>query len=289
MPAFKQILVIDDEKELAELVAESVASIEGRKVFNASNPTEAYMRSIVQRFDLIISDYRMPKTNGADLVKVIRSQKLNAHVPVIMISGYPEEVLAEMSKVHGVYILPKPFSMEELLKVVDEQLSYKAPKESKRPQFDLDVLNEFMNAANSTICTLTGLQDIKIDKPFLYGKENSLEVDVSSLITLQTGKFRGILALCFPEVTFLKLVNGLTKGDHKEINAENRPHVGEVISLIYNQAKAALEKQGISINEGAPQIITERAHRLNGFDGHVTLVIPIHAFIGDFFLIASAA
>ncbi len=289
MPAYKQILVIDDEKDIAETITEIVSSFEGRKVFNANSPSEAYMRSIVQRFDLLISDFRMPKTNGVDLVKVIRGQKLNSSTPVIMISGHPEEVQEKMVDIPDVRIVAKPFLVEELLKVVDEMLALKASREHKKPQFNLEVLNEFVNATTSTIRALTGVQEIKTDKPFLYGKEHTLEMDVSCFVNMQTDKFRGTLALGFTQAIFLKLINGLSKNSYTELNSDNMEHVEAVISLIYDQARSCLKKEKINLPDKASQILVEKGHKFEMFDGHITIVIPVHALIGDFYLLAAAA
>jgi len=289
MAAPKQILVIDDEKDLAETVAELVGSFDGRKVFNANSPSEAYMRSIVQRFDLIIADFKMPKTNGLDLVKVIRGQKLNSTVPVIMISGYPEEFADRIKDLADIRIMAKPFELENLLKVTDEMLALKSLREAKKPQFDLEVLNEFLSAVAFTFNHYTGVQTVKSKKPFLLSREQTITVDLSILVRLQTEKFKGTLAMSFPESTMLRLINGLTRERHTEISPENRQYIDTITKTIMEQATKGLANHGINVSDLKPELFPGAIEGLSELSGRITIVIPVQALIGEFFIVASAA
>jgi len=285
---FKQILVIDDEKEIALIVTELLASSENRRVLNASTPSEAYMRSISVHFDLIVTDFRMPKTDGVDLVKSIRSQKLNSDTPVIFISGFPQEVEARVSQIPDVEILAKPFSLDILSDLAEKMLNLPKNRPAKKPQFDIQILNAFIKSAHSTIQQLTGAQEISTGKPFIQKKDEVTKADITAIISIQTLKFSGYIALSFPEVTFLKLVSGMLKKEQPSIDEENLKCAGAIVSLINGQARAALADQGLSLAEATPQIITGRDHRLHNSENSMTLVVPGQAAIGDFTLLAIA-
>lgn len=128
----KTILVVDDEKDILEAIVDALTTVPGRKVITANSPSEAYMRSVGTKFDLMITDFRMPKTSGPDLVKVIRGQKQNASVPILLISGYPDEAAIKLKDVTDVQVMSKPFMINDLLKKVDEILysSKEVPKAS---------------------------------------------------------------------------------------------------------------------------------------------------------------
>ena len=57
----KLILVVDDEKDIAENVSDILTMNENRKVIRAHSPAEAYMRTVNQKYDLIISDFQLGK------------------------------------------------------------------------------------------------------------------------------------------------------------------------------------------------------------------------------------
>ena len=115
----KNILIVDDDKELVSLLGEMLnQNIRECKIVGSVSPSEAYMRSASVSFDLIIADFRMPKTNGADLIKSIRKIKINKDVPVIMISGFSEELAEQIIGLDSIHILPKPFDSKQLMSAV---------------------------------------------------------------------------------------------------------------------------------------------------------------------------
>ena len=285
---YKQILVIDDEKEIAALVTEALAISPKRKILNAGTPSEAYMRGLTHRFDLVVTDFRMPKTNGVDLIKSIRSQKLNTNVPVLIISGYPEEVEAKMAQMADFEILAKPFDIELLNQAAERLLSLEKSRPLKKTQFDIEILNEYINSAYATIRALTGEQVINAEKPFISKKDDALKADITAFINIQTSKFSGSIALSFPEKTYLKLVAGLTKVEQTQISDENSKTAGSIISLINGQARAALAEKGRSLSEASPLIVTGKDHSLHTPEHSLTMVVPIRAAIGEFSLLAIA-
>ncbi len=268
----KQILVIDDDIDISGAIAEAVGSVEGRAVFQAAKPSEAYMRSIVQKFDLVIADYRMPGTDGADLVKVIRKQKMNSHAPVIMVSGYPEEVMDRMSSIPNVRVVTKPFELDQFLKLVEEVLRAPVMKGSSKSQFDLDVLNEFVNAAQTVIKSYVGDLEVKIDKPFLYSQsvENKkfMSFRKAGLVNLQSNKFRGTLVLAL---------------------GEGKQDASIVIAQIHVLAKESLQRQGIHLTESVLKIIDNSDHGFRAMvNSQLTMVIPVLAPQFEVHLLASS-
>jgi chemotaxis protein CheX len=285
---YKQILVIDDEKEIAALVTEALATAPQRKVLNAGTPSEAYMRALTHRFDLVVTDFRMPKTDGVDLIKSIRSQKLNTNVPVLIISGFPQDVERKMLQMADYEILAKPFNIDDLSSAAERLLSLEKSRPIKKTQFDIEILNEYINSAYSTIRALTGEQSIKADKPFIAKKDEALKADITALINIQASKFSGTIALSFPEATYLKLVAGLTKVEQVTITDENSKTAGSIVSLINGQARAALAEKGRSLSEASPLIVTGKDHSLHTPEHSLTMVVPIRADIGEFSLLAIA-
>jgi CheY-like chemotaxis protein len=62
----------------------------GHRITTASCGEEALEHFSHTKFDLVVTDYRMPKMDGKELIKRIRS--LHPEIPVIMLSGYVESL-----------------------------------------------------------------------------------------------------------------------------------------------------------------------------------------------------
>lgn len=102
------ILVADDEEGIRLLVS-LVLKQAGHETITAANGVEAVAlyRSSPDRFDLVITDLRMPVMDGYHVVQLVRDTRPNAKI--ICMSGYAGEGLPA-----GVEFLSKPFRGEEL-------------------------------------------------------------------------------------------------------------------------------------------------------------------------------
>jgi CheY-like chemotaxis protein len=81
----KTILVVDDNKILSETI-QSYFQECGHTVFSCQNGTDALKLSKKQTFDIIFTDYNMPKMNGAVLCRLLRQD-----YPVTLIVGFSSE------------------------------------------------------------------------------------------------------------------------------------------------------------------------------------------------------
>ena len=109
----RHILVVEDDPSIT-LGLQMNLEAEGYEVSIAVDGEDGLSRAIAPSVDLVILDVMLPKMNGFELVKAIRSQ--GNHVPVVMLSARG----AEMDKVMGLELgaedyITKPFSLAELL------------------------------------------------------------------------------------------------------------------------------------------------------------------------------
>ncbi len=117
--ANEKILVVDDEKEIAEL-AEIYLVSDGYQVFKAVNAYEGLRILEKEDIKLALIDIMMPGMNGIDMCKKIRE---TSNIPIIMVSAKS----AELDKIVGLgagaddYVT-KPFSPLELSARVKSQL-----------------------------------------------------------------------------------------------------------------------------------------------------------------------
>lgn len=115
----KNILVVDDEKEIAELIEIHLMS-QDYNVTKAKNGLEALKLLDENHFDLVLLDVMMPKMDGKETLKKIR-EKFN--IPVIMVTAKT----SEKDKVEGLTLgaddyVTKPIKPLELIARVKAQL-----------------------------------------------------------------------------------------------------------------------------------------------------------------------
>jgi len=121
----KNILVIDDEPLVTKSL-EKLLRVNGYNAFIAASAQEALEKIKETDFDLIISDIRMPGTNGIEAIGQIREylkQNKKAQAPEIFITGYAsEENYQQAIQLKVAEYIYKPFDIKELLDIIKRRL-----------------------------------------------------------------------------------------------------------------------------------------------------------------------
>jgi DNA-binding NtrC family response regulator len=119
-PRKERILVVDDSVNTLEVLQRNLTS-RGYQVFTAPGASEALEILSGTELDLVITDLKMPKVSGLDLVRHIRENFKDTEV--MMITGYPSiEGAVEAVKSGAEEFLAKPFTDAELLSAVKRVL-----------------------------------------------------------------------------------------------------------------------------------------------------------------------
>ena len=78
---------------------------------------------IGEKYDLIITDHKMPFMTGAAFIIATRTKEnKNQKTPIIMLSGYIDEDLKKTLKIQNIKFLTKPFQVDELFSLVRDYL-----------------------------------------------------------------------------------------------------------------------------------------------------------------------
>ncbi|HUT94593.1 MAG TPA: sigma-54 dependent transcriptional regulator [Thermoguttaceae bacterium] len=116
----ESILVVDDVPSTIEVLQRNLAS-QGYTVFTAPGVAEALAIIETTPVDLVVTDFKMPKISGLDLVRHIRENFKD--MEVVMITGYPSVEGAVQAVKNGAEeYLAKPFTDEELFAAVRRAL-----------------------------------------------------------------------------------------------------------------------------------------------------------------------
>ena len=127
----KKVLVADDEAHILHVVSMKLRNA-GYEVLTAVDGEEAYELCLVERPDLLITDYQMPYMTGMELCVKLRSDDRTKSIPAIMLTARGFDLEAEeMIKAGIATVLAKPFSPREVLEKVTGLLNEDAEDQSK--------------------------------------------------------------------------------------------------------------------------------------------------------------
>lgn len=106
------VLLIDDDEELAQLLSE-LLSYEGYRVTAIHNGPDGLAQALSQDYALVLLDVMLPGLNGFQLLKQFRQ---HSQIPVIMLTARGEPADRVLGLEHGADdYLPKPFTEAELI------------------------------------------------------------------------------------------------------------------------------------------------------------------------------
>ncbi len=115
-----RILIVDDEK-IALKNLEHVMKKEGYEIVGTQSGQNALKLLNEQRFDVVLTDLRMEKVDGMQILK--KCHELYPDAEVIMITGYATlESAVNAMKQGAFYYIAKPFKLDEARKVVKEAI-----------------------------------------------------------------------------------------------------------------------------------------------------------------------
>jgi len=120
MATKEKILIVDDSQDTLEVLSRNLSG-SGYRVYTAQSVSEAIKVLESESMDLVITDLKMPKVSGLDLVRHVRENLPD--IEVMMITGYATvEGAVEAMKTGAEEYLTKPFTDEELLSAVSRSL-----------------------------------------------------------------------------------------------------------------------------------------------------------------------
>ncbi|GGG64274.1 response regulator transcription factor [Paenibacillus radicis (ex Gao et al. 2016)] len=132
-----KVLVVDDERMIREGIADMIdwRSLGLMLAGTAPDGLSAYREIIEKRPDIVITDIKMPKLNGLELIQ--KTQSEISGTTFIVLSGYGEFELAAQAMKFGVkHYLLKPSNEEEIIQVLHEVKAELEAQRSKERQWE---------------------------------------------------------------------------------------------------------------------------------------------------------
>lgn len=117
-----RILLVDDQRDILRLLHSTLDTL-GHKldIYEAPSGEEALLEASRHRFDLLVSDYKLPGITGVELMRKIRAK--NPDVKTILITAMTDKRTREEMRAAGAMALfDKPIPMADFLDVVERGL-----------------------------------------------------------------------------------------------------------------------------------------------------------------------
>ncbi|MBP7242666.1 response regulator transcription factor [Amaricoccus sp.] len=121
MSSLKKILMVDDDADLREALADQLVLTEEFDVFEAGDGADGLARAKEQHYDLVILDVGLPDMDGRELCRLMRKQGVKC--PVIMLTGHATDSDTILGLESGANdYVAKPFKLPVLLARIRAQL-----------------------------------------------------------------------------------------------------------------------------------------------------------------------
>ena len=151
-----RLLVVEDEKSLADLVAERLKK-ERYSVDVSYDGEDGLYNALTGIYDLILLDIMLPKKNGLEILKEIRTEGIASKVIMLTAKGELEDKLKGFSEGANDYV-PKPFHIDELVARINAQL-----RVTTVTKVELEYGNIILDYKTPAVCNKDSDESIKIN------------------------------------------------------------------------------------------------------------------------------
>jgi DNA-binding NtrC family response regulator len=122
MRPIPSVLIIDDDFAALKALTSLVTALGAQQVFEAVSAEDALRLVETQRFDLIISDYRLEGMNGVEFLERVREK--GNKTPVLLLSGAPDKAgVIRTTQLTRADFFTKPFRIVELTDAMDRLMA----------------------------------------------------------------------------------------------------------------------------------------------------------------------
>lgn len=258
----KTILVVEDDLNLRESIV-STLKLESYNVLNGQNGIDAKNIIAQHKVDLIITDIRMPKMHGIELLHHIKKKK--EQIPVIFMTGFSDILeITEAYDMGASGFLTKPFNVETLFENIKSIFH-----ENDAPPQTEEGIADTKNDTDTIIHKATGISYSKIDvEIFRSGSELNFPI----FLKLGRDKFVKVAQtgpdLSKDRINELK-TRGVTHLYIESINYEKYLILYTKFKDLISTSSKALPNQKIKVIHDLNQLIFENCDFSNYNDNQV--------------------
>ncbi len=156
----KKILVVEDETVIRENISELLET-EGFEVISAEDGYEGYNIALNSLPDLILSDIRMPRMDGLDMLKKLQNNPLTSAIPFIFLSAKvePQDIRDGMTLGADDYLL-KPYKSTDLLSAIDSRFKKKEKCQSVGEIIRFSLVKRVQHELRTPLVSILGFSEM---------------------------------------------------------------------------------------------------------------------------------
>ena len=121
-----KVLLIDDEKDFLDIMAERMES-RGMDVSTATSAEDALEMLLTDSYDAVIMDLMMPQMDGFKALKLFKEKKPEVQI-ILLTANVPEEKCIEAIKLGAMHVIEKPADLNLLTQKIEEAKALKIKK-----------------------------------------------------------------------------------------------------------------------------------------------------------------
>lgn len=148
---------------------------------------------------------------------------------------------------------------------------------------DVNFLNPFIEATLNTLKIQCAYECVSA-RPFMKDANFKAAIDIAGVISILSDEFKGSISICFPENIFLKLMSNMLGEECRAITTETEDGAGELVNIIFGQAKMTLNKLGYTLQKAIPTIVRGGELRVRHITPYSTIILPFNSELGDFYI-----
>jgi two-component system chemotaxis response regulator CheY len=115
------ILIVDDDPLIRKLITTTLQDVAGYRLREAGDGIQAIEAAVEDRPEIVFLDYDMPRLNGIETCRRLRSDPVTAGATIVMLTAMSDGPHQDRAVDAGADLfLTKPFSPLRLLRLVDE-------------------------------------------------------------------------------------------------------------------------------------------------------------------------
>lgn len=168
----KRLLVVEDNEEMRNYIVSLLS--EKFQVDSCANGKEALDQTAANDYDLVITDLMMPVMDGMKLCKILKSQSMTSHIPVIILTAKDDESSQkEGFESEADLYVTKPFSADVLMSQVKSiihnrerlrQMFYSEPEATREVLCTNNADKEFLEKFEALISQRLESTDLSVDE-----------------------------------------------------------------------------------------------------------------------------